>query len=67
MRKMKILIAILRNVDFLVILKADLGMYETKTYLKNNLSQFRNVFVIGSKIFQFYFVLRMCFLNGPIR
>ncbi|AVV48764.1 hypothetical protein LEP1GSC165_0823 [Leptospira santarosai str. CBC523] len=64
MRKMKILIAILRNVDFLVILKADLG---TKTYLKNNLSQFRNVFVIGSKIFQFYFVLRMCFLNGPIR
>ncbi|EMM77505.1 hypothetical protein QMM42_14465 [Leptospira santarosai] len=64
---MKILIAILRNVDFLVILKADLGMYETKTYLKNNLSQFRNVFVIGSKIFQFYFVLRMCFLNGPIR
>lgn len=64
MRKMKILIAILRNVDFLVILKADLG---TKTYLKNNLSQFRNIFVIGSKIFQFCFVLRMCFLNGPIR
>ncbi|EMO70389.1 hypothetical protein LEP1GSC120_3687 [Leptospira santarosai str. 200702252] len=52
------MIAILRNVDFLVILKADLG---TKTYLKNNLSQFRNVFVIGSKIFQFCFVLRMCF------